>query len=311
MTGADTASATRAGAVQLIAGSFLISFSAVFVKLAHIGPTAAGFYRNLFGGLVLLVVVFARRSHLWRGRRPMVYALMAGVFFGADIFCWHRSINCIGPGLATIMGNFQVFFMALVGVFVFKEKATWRFVVSIPLAVTGLFLLVGLEWSELDASYKQGVWLGLATALTYAAYLLTVRRSQRETVRLGAMANLAILSLVTATLLGVSNLVEGKSFRIVDTRTWVVLVAYGVVCQAAGWIIISRALRVVDASRAGLMLLLQPSLTFLWDILFFGRPTTAVEGFGAALALGAIYLGNTRSRKAVAEPAIVSTEDKL
>jgi drug/metabolite transporter (DMT)-like permease len=301
MTTAGTTRRGREGLPLLLLGSFFISFSAVFVKLAHIGPTAAGFYRNAFGAAALLVVVLARREHLWRGWKPMAYAVVCGVFFGADIFFWHRSINYIGPGLATIMGNFQVFVLAFVGVFIFKEKATWRFIVSVPLAVLGLFLLVGIEWFQLTRLYRLGVWFGLATAVTYASYLLILRRSQRESNRLGAMPNLAILSLVTALVLFVSNVVEGESFRIVDGQTWVVLLAYGVVCQAAGWIVISRALQTVEASRAGLMLLLQPALTFIWDIVFFARPTTGIEAFGAVLALGAIYLGNAR-RAPQAEP---------
>jgi len=44
------------GLIQLIAGATIISFSAVFVKLVHVGPTMAGFYRVLFGGLILLAV---------------------------------------------------------------------------------------------------------------------------------------------------------------------------------------------------------------------------------------------------------------
>jgi drug/metabolite transporter (DMT)-like permease len=284
---------SRAALWQIVLGAFLISFSAVFVKLAHVGPTTAGFYRQLFGGLVLLALVLARRQPLWRGSRPLGYALLAAVFFAADLFCWHRSIEYIGPGLATIMGNFQVFIMAFVGVLVFKEKATWRFAVSIPLAFLGLFLLVGIEWNHLESLYKAGIWLGLATAVTYAGYLLTLRRLQRERVRLGATPNLAIISLLTAAALAVSSAVEKESFAIPDAQTWSVLIAYGVVCQALGWIVISRALVRVEASRVGLVLLLQPSLTFIWDILFFGRPTSVLEAFGAALTVGAIYLGST------------------
>ena len=33
------------GTLQMIAGAVMLSFSAVFVKWAHVGPTMAGFYR--------------------------------------------------------------------------------------------------------------------------------------------------------------------------------------------------------------------------------------------------------------------------
>src|SRR3546814_9021646 len=31
--------------------------------------------------------------------------------FAADLWLWHRSILLVGPGLATLLGNAQVFFM--------------------------------------------------------------------------------------------------------------------------------------------------------------------------------------------------------
>jgi drug/metabolite transporter (DMT)-like permease len=284
----------QSGTPQMLTGSILISFSAVFVKLSHIGPTMSGFYRLLFGAGFLCVIVLIKRDSVWKGWGPFGWAFLAGVLFAADIFFWHRSIVYIGPGLATIIGNFQVFFLAAVGLLVFKERVTWRLVVSIPLAVTGLFLLVGIEWSRLDTQYKLGAVYGLLTAVMYAGYLLTLRRSQRDEVRLTPLTNLAVVSAVTAVILAAVGRLEGKSFAIVDRQTWVVLVSYGILCQALGWIVITWGLTRVEASRAGLLLLLQPTLTFVWDILFFKRPTTVVEACGALLALGAIYLGGTR-----------------
>jgi drug/metabolite transporter (DMT)-like permease len=282
---------------QLLCGATLISFSPVFVKLANVGPTAAGFYRTLFGGAFLLVVVLVRRDALWRGMRPLGLALACGALFAADLSFWHRSIHYIGPGLATIMGNFQIFFLAAFGMLVFRERVDWRFLVSLPLAIVGLFLLVGIDWEQLQTGYKLGVLFGLLTAVVYAAYMLVLQESQSRPVRLGAAANLAWISLLTAMFMAVEVPLFGESFRIPDTRSWVSLLAYGVLCQAMGWIVISRALPRIEASRAGLILLLQPTLAFIWDVLFFSRPTGGLDVFGALLTLAAIYLGGSRRRK--------------
>ncbi|MCX6832762.1 MAG: hypothetical protein NT028_11655 [candidate division Zixibacteria bacterium] len=51
----------------------------------------------------------------------------------------------------------------------------------------------------------------------------------------------------------------------------------------------------ISASRVGLILLLQPTLAFVWDVLFFKRPTTELEGVGAVIALAAIYLGTPKT----------------
>jgi drug/metabolite transporter (DMT)-like permease len=66
-----------------------------------------------------------------------------------------------------------------------------------------------------------------------------------------------------------------------------------------GWIIISRNFHRVDASRAALILLLQPALTFGWDILFFHRPTSGIEFAGALIAIVSIYLGGVRPPRTV------------
>jgi drug/metabolite transporter (DMT)-like permease len=299
MTGTSRARAE----LQIVAGSVLISFSAVFVKLVDVGPTASAVYRNVFGALALLALVAVRRDALWMGSRPLAWVLVAGACFAADLFFWHRSILVVGPGLATLLGNLQIFFVSAVGILAFREPATARFLVSVPLAVTGLFLLVGVRWSEFDPGYRRGVVYGMLTALSYAAYLLSLRGARRERGRLSAAANLACVTVVTSAILGAAAVAGGESLRIPNARSWAVLIAYGVLCQATGWIIISRTLHLVDASRAALILLLQPTLTLLWDVLFFHRPTTALEVGGAALTIASIYLGSVRKTRAEAPSA--------
>ena len=293
----------RRAELEIVAGSFLISFSGVFVKIAHVGPTAAGVYRNLFGAIALLAIALARRDSFWRGWNNLRWVLLGGVAFAADIYFWHRSIHYVGPGLATILGNFQVFFLAGAGILFFHEPSTLRFLISIPIAIAGLFLLVGLDWSGFDATYRKGVIFGVFTATSYAAYLLCLRGARREPHRLSAPANLTWVSAITALLLVIAALAGHESLAIPDASTALVLIAYGVLCQALGWIIISRNFQRVDASRAALILLLQPALTFAWDILFFHRPTTGLEMVGALIAIAAIYLGAVRPTPRAPEAA--------
>jgi drug/metabolite transporter (DMT)-like permease len=286
--------ATRRAELQIVAGSVLISFSAVFVKMVDVGPTASAVYRNVFGALALLPLAFLRRDALWKGARQFRWVLLVGLCFAADLYFWHRSILYVGPGLATILGNFQVFFVAAAGFVLFHERATLRFILSVPLALAGLFLLVGVNWSGFEAGYKRGVLFGILTALSYAAFLLCLRGARREKNRLPAVSNLALSTLVTAAILLAAALVRHEPLGVPDARSWIILVAYGVLCQALGWIVISRTLHVVEASRVALILMLQPALTYLWDVIVFGRPLTAVEVGGALLAIAAIYLGSAR-----------------
>jgi drug/metabolite transporter (DMT)-like permease len=290
------ASMGRVALAQLMAGAVLISFAPVLVNVARVGPTPAAFYRMFFSGLALAIVVLVRRSRWWAGPRHLWYAVAAGAVLALDLAVWHRSIALIGPGLSTIIANFQVFFLAAFGVLVLHEQPSARLKVAVPLAVVGLVLIFGLDWGALGEGYRWGIVLALITALCYASYLLALRKSQAEAGELDAVSTMAVLCLIAAVLLAGAVWLEGESFRIPDGETFAVLLAYGLVPQVAGWLLISTALPKVPASRAGLILLLQPALAFVWDILFFSRPTKTVELLGAAITLGAIYLGLTGRR---------------
>ena len=279
----------------LVAGAFVLGFSPVFVKVAAVGPAIAGFYRVLLGGIILLILSVIKREVLWKGWPSFRLVVLGGVLFALDLTLWHRSIDYVGPGLATILGNFQVFFLAIFGVLFIGEKINWKFLLALPLAMLGIVMIVWGEWESLGTDYKTGVFLGLGTAVLYACFVLTLRKSQSIEHPLSPMANITMISWITMVVMGLEGLWQGQSFAISNLSTASALVGYGILGQVLGWVWVTRGLKSTPVSLAGLILLLQPTLAFNWDILFFNRPTDALDFLGAALALGAIYLG-TRGR---------------
>ncbi len=282
---------------KVAAGAALISFSPVFAKIAVVGPATTAFYRLFLGGIVLAAVALAM-GRPWRlDRSSFALACVCGLIIALDLSVWHLSIRLIGPGLATILGNHQVFILAAFGILLLGERLTVRIGVAIVLAVVGLFLIFGLDWGEYDARLRLGVLCGVLTAILYAAFLLVLRHAQSRRSAPDSVVTVAILSVVGAAVLAAYVWIGGESFAVPDSRTWVVLAAYAVVCHVVGWVLISSGLPGMQASRAGLLLLLQPALAFVWDVLFFDRPTAAIEVIGAVLALAAIYLGATVASK--------------
>ena len=286
-------------ALQVTLGAVTISFSSVFVKLAQVGPTSAGFYRMLFGALALLLVLPLLRGGLGLERRALGLSLLAGLFFAADLSVWHRSIQGVGPGLATVLGNFQVFVMVGAGALFLGERLTLRTLLAVLLAIAGLLLLVGPGWGALGPDWRAGVLFGLATALFYSAYMMTLRRMQTARNPRHQVLNMALVAVWTSLLLALSIPLAGESLRIPDGLSFGYLVAYGVLCQALGWYLIARGLPRIELSVTGILILLQPALAFLWDILLFDRPTTRLDLLGASLTLTAIYLAVTRRTAAV------------
>jgi drug/metabolite transporter (DMT)-like permease len=102
-----------------------------------------------------------------------------------------------------------------------------------------------------------------------------------------------IVSTLSAIYLAADVIGNGESFAIPTIQSGLALVALGLFSQTAGWLLITHSLPRIPAAIAGLLLLLQPSLAFVWDVIFFGRETPYTAWVGVALAIGAIYMGAT------------------
>ncbi len=279
--------------LQLLAGSVCISFSPIFIKLADVAPDTAGFYRMLFSGLALLLWIGIARIS-WRMPRKAALVLAGGgLFLGVDFMCWHRSIHLLGPGLSTLLGNFQVFFTAVFSWLLLRQKLSPLFIAAVLLALTGLLLITGIDLAGLDEGTRLGIALGLGTAVCYSGYILLIKQSMAHPAVSGVSAML-VISLVCMSFMGLVTVAGGTSFEIPDNRSLLALIGVGVLSTTLGWSLISSAMRHVPATIASLVLLLQPALSFAWDVLIFHRPTCGREAFGIALILTAIYLGSRR-----------------
>ncbi|MGD8980876.1 MAG: DMT family transporter [Desulfobacterales bacterium] len=279
---------------SLIIGALMISFSGVWVKISHVTPTASAFYRVFFGGIILLSAALLRREMVWHGGRQLMLSLICGLLFAVDLVFYHYSVLYVGPGLGTILPNFQVFILATTGIFFFGEKIRLLFLISIPLAFIGLFLIVGIDWGQLDQLNKMGIYFGLAAAVCYAAFLLSLRKLQSYQDGLSFFYVLMVISLSASVFLALEIYRNGDTFNIPDFQSFFALMALGLFSQTIGWLLISHALPAVFASLAGFILLLQPSLAFVWDVLLFQRPTSLMNWVGVSIVLFAIYLGSVK-----------------
>ena len=102
------------------------------------------------------------------------------------------------------------------------------------------------------------------------------------------------MELFSALFLGVSAVLESAPMIPPDTASWLYLISLGLVAQALGWWAITSSLAKIVASRAGLILLLQPTLAMVWGVMMFSEQFTPTQALGATITLTAIYFGGLR-----------------
>ena len=289
--------APRGPLTAMLLGAVLISTSAVFVKWVHVGPTASAFWRMALAAAMLVpfVLVALRRGDATWKPAPRVLALVAiaAVFFSLDLWMWHRSILYVGVGMATLLGNFQVFALASYGAWVLGERGGWHLWVGLLLALGGLALMLVPGWEGLDAQFHRGVGFGLGTAAAYAGFLIAFRKAQATRGNAPNETLLLWMSAFTACLLLPMALIGGEALP-PHGADWGALLAYAFIAQVCGWLVIGRAMPRLSAGVLGLCLLLQPLLAYVWDMLLFGTRLDGLGWIGLGLSLAGIFLGLTR-----------------
>jgi drug/metabolite transporter (DMT)-like permease len=269
-------------------GAACLSASAILIKLAGTGPATAAFYRCFLALPVLIALAVVERRR--RGpRRPAAHlgAAAAGAFLAIDLVLWNHTIADVGAGVATVLGNLQVLFVALAAWALLRERPERRFLVALPVVMVGVVLVSGLAGAGAGGSHPvAGIVFGLGTSLAYTAFLLILRQTSAGTPHAaGPLAEVTAVAAAGSLLLGLAF--GGLRLDVPwPSLRWLLLLS--ITSQTVGWLLITSSLPRLPAAVASLLLLLQPVAALgLAAAVLTERPSLA-QLAGAVLVCGGV-----------------------
>ena len=279
------------GSLSILSGAFLISFSPVFVNLVSIEPTVSGFYRMLFGSIALFIIYLIKNNENPLRKNVSKFIVLGAIFFSLDLWFWHRSIIYVGPGLSTLLANFQILILPFLALIFFNQKTQRIQIFSIFLGLLGLFLITGQSWDIAGNNYKLGVLFGLLTAISYAGYIISIKRiDHNAAVNSDPIFNLLFISLISAGLLFLFSIIEQVPLEIKSSSELIWMICYGLFSHVIGWFFILNGLQKISAVTAGIILLTQPILSYVWDFIIFKKVILPIEYFGIVSVLLAMII---------------------
>jgi drug/metabolite transporter (DMT)-like permease len=277
-----------------VAGALTIAFSAILVRKADVAPATAAVFRCAYALPALgLLAWIERRRFGRRTRRELKLSLWAGLFFAADLICWHYAINDVGAGLATVLGNLQVVLVGLVAWLTLGERPDPRVIAAVPIALFGIVLISGVVGS---AAYGQdpmrGVVFGIATGLTYAGFILVLRQSGRDLRRpvaplFEATAFATVFALIGGLLIGDIDLAPSW-----PAHAWLVVLALS--SQVVGWLLISVSLPRLPAALTSVLLTVQPVGSVILGVVLLGEGPSFLQLVGVACIFSGIIVATAR-----------------
>jgi len=268
----------------LLIGSCSLAFGPWLVRLAGVGPVAAGFWRLALALPFLLLIARMIGNPLrLPGRGLLALTAVAAFFFAADLAAWHTGIHMTKLGNATLFGNISSFAFAAWGLWLARRLPSPLQAAALLLAAAGAALLMGGS-AELSPRHLRGDLLALTAGLLYTGYLIAVERARGE---LEALPLLFLASAFGAAMLLPFSLIFGE--RIIPTDwTPVLLLALG--SQVLGQGLLVYAIGALPPLVVGLALLTQPAISAFIGWVAYHETLSPLDWLGAAAIALALVL---------------------
>jgi drug/metabolite transporter (DMT)-like permease len=280
-----------------LAGAIAITFSGILYRYADVSPSTGAFFRCAYAVPPLLLLAWWEDRRL--GSRPWrmrAWAWLAGAFFAADLILWHRSIEYVGAGLATVLGNTQIVLVGVLAWLLYRERVSGALLAAIPIAMGGIVLISGvLEEGAYGDDPALGVLFGVLTGLAYTGFLLTLRHGSSDLRRVAGPLCDATLAAALLTIPPGLVLGELDFWPSLSAHGW--LIVLGLSSQVLGWLLITVSLPRLPAVVTSVLLTLQPVCSVFLAAVLLGEDPSPLQLLGVAAILSGLLLASAARRR--------------
>jgi len=256
-------------------------------------PLAFGGVRTVLGGTFILLVAWLSgqpiipAKKLWKWI-PLVALTATTLTFGSMFL----SPSFAGAGLASILGNAQPFFIALIAFMFLNERLSRQQLTALGCGLIGILIIVLPSATGQDNLLLTGTLLALTTSL--AAAIGTVLGRHLKLARSLLAFSGWQLIVGGAALLLISVGISEPNIQW-SAEFLAILVLLGIFNSAVTTCAWFWLLQKEQAGSLGIFLLLIPVLGVLWALLFRGEQPQPNAILGGLLILGAVVYQEYRN----------------
>jgi len=280
----ESVTAHPAAFVGLVAANVLLAFGPLFVRLADVGPVAAGFWRIALAAPVLVALALASG---WRmrgtGRGVGIALVLGGICFAGDLASWHIGILKTSLANATLFGNSATLFFPVYGFVVARAWPSRAQGLALLLALVGAMLLMGRSL-QIAPGHVGGDLLCLLAGILYTFYFAAMARARDTMAPIPALAASTVASILPLLLFA---LFLGEQ---VMPKDWTPLIALALASQVVGQGLMIFALGQLSPLVVGIGLLIQPVVAAAIGWIGYGERLDAVDFVGVGLVAVALVL---------------------
>lgn len=270
----------------IILGTISISMSAIFGRMSTAPSVILVFYRMLFAVLLLLPVVLTKcKDELKKlNRQDVLRCACSGMFLGMHFTLYFQSLKFTSIAAAVVLVNMEVFFVALVMMFVWHEKIPFKGLIGIIVAFLGTVIIAMADMGG-GTNVVLGDIFAFIGSLCVAIYTM-IGKKCRE--RLSTSVYTCFVYGFAALTVAVAAVATGTSFGGHDPMNLAYAFGMTIFCTFLGHSVYSWGLKYLSASYITTIKLLEPLFAAVLGFFFFGEIPGVLVIVGGCVIIGGI-----------------------
>lgn len=292
--------------LSLVFAIATISFASILTRWANAPGPVTGFYRMGMASMILVPIFFSRRSTTPEFSRKSFWGVIiaGGILMALNLAFWNSSLNYTSVANSTLLGNTSPLWVALAALGLFRERLSGRFWGGLGLTMVGAGVVMGGDFL-LHPRLSLGDALALISAVFYAGYYLATQIGRKHLNTLTYMTGITVISTITLLLM---CLLLGMPLTGYPLTSFLSFLGLALFIQLGGHMAIGYALGHLPASIVSPTLLLQPVVSSLLAIPFFGESLQPATILGGLMVLVGVFVVNhsrvAQVQKAATGPVI-------
>lgn len=298
----ERADSVTVGLIMVAGGAMLFASKGLFAKALYSRDVASDTLvaiRSLIALPFFWIFAFARE-----GNTALVHSSRRGLWaaIAAGLICYYigallnfKALTLIDAGIERVLLFSYPAFVVMATAAIERRLPSRAVLLAILLTWLGIFLSVGgFDRGELQANFL-GAALSILSGLTYGIYFMIGARFTRElgSARFTLYAMSASAAALAAHLSVTGGLAAASAF---DSKTWVLLVAIGIVAMVFPALLQAEGLRRIGAVRGAVASTVGPPTTAILAWWLLGETLTGWQLLGMVLIVtGILTLDLSRS----------------
>lgn len=269
----------------------------IFVKQIDLTSSQIAFLRGIIGSLFLFIASFLVKQ------KPSAKALKAnglllilsGAAIGLNWIFLFEAYRYTTVSNATLSYYFAPVFVMLLAPFILKEKLTPVKILSIILAMTGLFLINTSSGNGGgDHQHAIGIMYGLLAAALYASVIL-MNKFIKD---LGGFETTLVQLFVAAIVLLPYILVKSQmNFSSPDSKSILFILILGIVHTGIAYLLYFTSFKELKAQTIAILSYIDPISAVIFAAIFLRESMTLTQMLGGILILGSTFLSERLESK--------------